>query len=141
MVFEPLVFIEKLCALVPPPRQHLVTYFGVLAPNAALRDRVVPRSKAVTGPSCRRRRKTKNPIPLEEATEAERQRRYTFAELMRRVFDVDVLKCPHCKGRRELVALITEAPVIRAILKCLKLPVDPPPVAKARWDLDLYAPP
>ncbi|MFH2002201.1 MAG: transposase [Planctomycetota bacterium] len=38
MIFEPLTFIEKLCALVPPPRQHLVSYHGILAPNARFRQ-------------------------------------------------------------------------------------------------------
>jgi len=34
-----------LCALIPPPRQNLVTCFGVFAPNAALRAVVVPEPK------------------------------------------------------------------------------------------------
>jgi len=34
-VFEPLVLIERLAALVPPPRMHQLTYHGVLAPGAA----------------------------------------------------------------------------------------------------------
>ena len=34
--------IEKLAALVPPPRLNLVRYHGVLAPNAGFRRLVVP---------------------------------------------------------------------------------------------------
>lgn len=97
MIFGPLTFIEKLCALVPPPRQHLVTYHGVLAPNARLRDQVVPKAKE--GRACRRVRK--NPIPLEASTEEEKRRRYTFAELMRRVCNVEVLRCPQLSGQEE----------------------------------------
>ncbi|MFO0392172.1 MAG: transposase, partial [Planctomycetota bacterium] len=41
------VLMERLCALVPPPRKHLVTYHGVLAPAAGLRPKVVPRQTAV----------------------------------------------------------------------------------------------
>ena len=37
---------ERLCALVPPPRKHLVTYHGVLAPASGLRPKVVPRQTA-----------------------------------------------------------------------------------------------
>jgi hypothetical protein len=44
---------------------------------------------------------------------------------MRRVFEVDVLECPFCKGKRKLIALITDPPVIRAILDCLDLLGDP----------------
>ena len=34
--------IEKLAALVPPPRLNLVRYHGILAPNARARCLVVP---------------------------------------------------------------------------------------------------
>jgi hypothetical protein len=44
VVFEPQELIEKLAALVPPPRFHLVRYHGVLGPCAGARDRVVPGS-------------------------------------------------------------------------------------------------
>jgi hypothetical protein len=37
------VLMERLCALVPKPRKHLVTYHGVLAPASGLRSQVVPR--------------------------------------------------------------------------------------------------
>jgi len=37
-----MLLLERLCALVPRPRKHLVTYHGVLAPAAGLRSRVVP---------------------------------------------------------------------------------------------------
>jgi hypothetical protein len=40
------VWMERLCALAPPPRKHLVTYHGVLAPAAGLRPKVVPRQLA-----------------------------------------------------------------------------------------------
>jgi hypothetical protein len=40
------VLMERLCALVPPPRKHLVTYHGVLAPASGLRPKVVPRQTA-----------------------------------------------------------------------------------------------
>ena len=42
LLFEPLELLEKLAVLVPPPREHLVTWHGVLAPCASLRDQVVP---------------------------------------------------------------------------------------------------
>ncbi len=50
VVFEALSFLEKLAALIPPPRAHQVTYHGVLAPAAAWRSAIVP------GPSTSRRR-------------------------------------------------------------------------------------
>jgi len=130
ILFDPLTFIEKLCALVPPPRANLVTYHGVLAPNAAWRARVTPPA-ASTGlhPSQKKCSKT----PLGEASAPEKARRYTWAALLKRVFKIDSLLCPSCKGRRKLIAFITEAPVIRAILECLNLASDPPVLSVARW--------
>jgi hypothetical protein len=53
---------------------------------------------------------------------------------MKRVFNMDVLKCPYCgAGKRKLIAMITDAPVIRSILLCLGLPGDPPAIHPALW--------
>ena len=53
--------------------------------------------------------------------------------MMKRVFNIEVLRCSFCSGRRRLIALITEAEAIRAILECLDLPPEPPVVLPARW--------
>ena len=37
LVIEPLVFMARLAALVPPPRMHLTRYHGVFAPHSKLR--------------------------------------------------------------------------------------------------------
>ncbi|MCC7386581.1 MAG: transposase [Deltaproteobacteria bacterium] len=37
VVLEPLQFLARLCALVPPPRQHQLRDFGVLASASPLR--------------------------------------------------------------------------------------------------------
>ncbi len=58
--------------------------------------------------------------------------RYLYAELMQRVFGVDVLRCNKCESRRELIALIFDPEVIERILKCLGLPHHPPAIAAAR---------
>jgi hypothetical protein len=43
------VLMERLCALVPKPRKHLVTYHGVLASASGLRPKVVPRQLVEDG--------------------------------------------------------------------------------------------
>ena len=43
------VLMERLCALVPRPRRHLVTYHGVLRPAAGIRPQVVPANVPTTG--------------------------------------------------------------------------------------------
>jgi hypothetical protein len=132
VVFDPLTFIEKLAALVPPPRMNLVTYHGVFAPNARLRARILQRPKAPLVPNLRKKRRRGTDPDLE--TPEQRRRCYSWAELLKRVFRLDALKCPHCRGgRRRLIAMITEYSVIRAILKCLSLPCDPPGIRPALW--------
>ena len=42
VVFEPLDFMARLAALVPPPRVNLTRYHGVFAPNHRLREQVTP---------------------------------------------------------------------------------------------------
>jgi hypothetical protein len=42
-IMQPVEFLARLCALIPPPRYPLVRYHGVLAPNHSRRREVIPR--------------------------------------------------------------------------------------------------
>ncbi len=59
---------------------------------------------------------------------------------MKRVFDLEVLICPHCNGRRKLLAFITDSKVVRRILEHLGLTPDPPRMAPARSPPELALP-
>ncbi len=51
-MLSPLEFMQRLAALVPWPRLHLIRFHGVLAANAKLRAMVVPhRPEEATGKS------------------------------------------------------------------------------------------
>jgi len=153
VVMAPEVLIERLLALVPPPRRHLVTYHGVLAPAAGLRSRVVPRVEedeaavadegGETGPqeravqavlALRRRRKVVPHAPNGGRADrsTKRRRRYPWAELLQRVFEIDVFVCPHCGGVRRLLAAITEPAAIEKVLRAMGLPCEVAQVAPAR---------
>ena len=57
LVLSPLEFMQRLAALVPRPRLHLIRVHGVLAPNAKLRALVVPQgppAQAVVPPAVQR---------------------------------------------------------------------------------------
>ena len=58
-------------------------------------------------------------------------RYYTWAELMRRVFALDVLECAYCRGRLRILAAIHPPHTTRVILEHLGLPARAPPVAAA----------
>ena len=57
---------------------------------------------------------------------------YNWAQLMRRVFGIDVLLCDHCGGRRKVLTFLTDPDVIGRILLHLGEPVELPEVAPAR---------
>jgi hypothetical protein len=59
-----------------------------------------------------------------------RPRNYSWAELLKRVFSVDVLCCDRCGGRMRIIAAIHPPEAIRKILECLGLPSRPPPLAR-----------
>ncbi len=48
------------------------------------------------------------------------------------MFEIDVLVCEHCGGRRRVIAFITQTSVVERILSHLGLPTEPPPIAPAR---------
>ena len=58
--------------------------------------------------------------------------RYSWAELMRRVFSYDVLTCQHCGGRRRLLDATTNPDAIRKILAHLGHDTEVPLISPAR---------
>ena len=57
--------------------------------------------------------------------------RVPWAELLRKVFSLDVLRSPQCGGRMELIAFIAEAGVAKRILDHLGLPSTGPPLVRS----------
>ena len=139
VIFEPQDFLAKLAALVPAPRVHLVRFHGILGPAAALRALIIPTgsNKAESTPA------QGNPVISSECVDAavaegpqqetakQRSRNCSWAQLMKRVFAIDVLQCDRCGGVMRLMAAIHSPEATRKILDCLGLPSRPPPVALA----------
>jgi ribosomal protein S27AE len=61
------------------------------------------------------------------------RRRYRWAQLLQRVFEIDALRCPRCGSTLRLIAAVEDPAVARRILECLKLPARSPPVEPASW--------
>jgi hypothetical protein len=67
---------------------------------------------------------------------ASRPTRRGWADLLHRVFAVDVLACPNCGGRMRVIATIDDPRVVRRILRHLGLLDDPgPPPEPPAWKL------
>ena len=115
---------QRLAALVPRPRLHLIRFHGVRAPNAGLRAAIVPcPAQNVAVPA------------VEHAHGA--PARMGWARLLKRVFDLDREHCPRCGGAFTIIAAIEEPAVIVRILTHLGLPARAPPRFPARR-LDLF---
>lgn len=108
--FEPMDFISKLAALVPPPRAHLTRFHGIFAPNANLRAQLTP---AHRGKGCNAASEATHP---NDRTPDEKRRAMTWAQRLKRVFGIDVETCVHCGGQVKIVASVEEPQAIRAIL-------------------------
>ncbi len=65
-----------------------------------------------------------------------KRRNYPWAQLMARVFEVDVLACPRCGAKMRILAAIHAPDAIRRILACLVLPTRAPPVEQALLHAD-----
>jgi hypothetical protein len=104
-------------------------WLGVLAPDAKLRAKVVPRP----------REEPAQGAPLPEDTKAAQGRpmRLGWAKLLKRVFNLDLEHCPNCGGELKVIAAILERPAIEKILTHVGLDARPPPRSPARGQMPL----
>ena len=58
----------------------------------------------------------------------------SWAQLLKRVFEIDMAHCPQCGGPLTLIAAIEDPAVIVKILAHLGLPTRAPPKAPGRLD-------
>jgi hypothetical protein len=134
----PLELIDRIAALIPPPRIHRHRYHGVLAPNSPLRASVVALAQATAStpqPATASEPPPSQPIPVEPPpAEPKRSPAHSiWAMLLARLFETLPLTCPHCGAEVRIIAFITEAPTVRAILDCVGEPVKPPPITLSPW--------
>ena len=123
LVMTGLEFMQKLAALVPRPRLNLIRYHGVLAPNAKWRSQIVP--QVIPDPLSDHAGED-SPIPSAP------KQTISWARLLKRVFNIDMERCPNCQGKLQIIAAIEDPSTIAKILKHLGLPARAPPRAPAK---------
>ncbi|MGQ0591860.1 MAG: hypothetical protein ACT4QB_04210 [Gammaproteobacteria bacterium] len=95
----------------------------MLAPNAKLRSAIIP-SAPVNAPNAA--------AVHADAPHPSAPVRLSFAQLLKRVFDIDIEQCPHCGGPLTIIAAIVDPTVIAKILTHLGLSARAPPRSPAR---------
>ena len=141
----PFEFLDRLAALIPPPRRHRHRYHGVFAPNHPLRQAVTALAVGnigkqrdanavehdgvsdTAGSGCCGSAGTIDAKPCHHDTS-----RIAWAKLLSRVGEAFPLACPNCGGDIRLISFITDPEPIRKILTHLGEPLDPPRVSPAR---------
>jgi hypothetical protein len=109
VIFEPMDFIARLVALVPKPRVNLTRFHGVFAPNSAHRAQVTPAKRG-------KGNKARTADAPEATTPAERRAAMTWAQRLKRVFNIDIETCKGCGGHIKIIACIEDPVVIEKIL-------------------------
>ena len=158
LTLTPLELIDRIAALIPPPRTHRHRYYGVLAPNSPLRSVVtamaMPAQQALSHAWPTHAALTCAPATLASAAispACEPQpmapkrspAHYLWAALIARIYEVFPLLCPICGGQMRIIAFITHSAEIRQILDHIGVETEPPRVSPARgpplwdgWDAD-----
>jgi ribosomal protein S27E len=133
-IFEPLDFIARLAALVPKPRVNLTRFHGVFAPNSRHRVTITPAL----------RNKTKQALPTgQEKKRAQKHQSMTWAQRLKRVFNIDIKTCEQCGGAVKVIASIEDPLVVQKILSHLNTKNDEvvellPPQSRAPPQISLF---
>lgn len=131
VVMDPMTFLSRLAAQVPPRRIHLLSYYGVLAPAAYRRKEIVPRQEVELKPAQDGGSERQQELATSKENVMRPQPwRMRWADLIKRVFLEDVLACP-CGGRRRVLAMVFDSESIERILRYEGLP----------WERPVRAPP
>ncbi len=111
-IFEPLDFIARLAALVPKPRVNLTPLSMGVFVGAKLRARVTPAQAEAGGGQ-----RDASADLDEPRTPAERRAAMTWAQRLKRVFNIDIETCQRfCAGAGRIIACIEDPEVIAKIL-------------------------
>ena len=156
LVLTPLELIDRIAALVPPPRTHRRRYYGVLAPNSPLRGAVTTMAQVLPAPL---QAQAHDPASLtspesgvapgavgiggaakQPAPQPPKRfpAHYLWAVLIARIDEVLPLICPICAGQMRIIAFITDGAEVRKILEHIGADPQAPRITPARgpplWD-------
>jgi hypothetical protein len=114
--FDPAEFLARVIMHIPEPRRHLVRYYGWYSNVSRGKRRKAEAADGEVGAA--------GVAPASHAAQVEardtRAIRRSWAQLIKRIYEVDPLVCPSCGSEMTVIAFITEHDVIDAILRHLE---------------------
>ena len=113
---DALEFVARVIAQIPAPRKHLTFYYGYYS-NVARGLRNKSQAQGSPEPTSPRQAPQEDPVVCPAQKAAMRRR---WANLIRRVYEVDPLICSRCGGQLRVISFITQPGVIRKIVEHLK---------------------
>ncbi|MGH6949757.1 MAG: transposase, partial [Vitreimonas sp.] len=143
LVFEPQDLVARLCAMVPPPRWHLIRFHGVLSAHASLRSQVVPPPPATSDDAKATCASAQlelfsagaagaNDVDSGSARASREPSRKPWAWLLRHVFAADLQTCQRCGGRMRWQEVATTPDAIARLLARHGLGSGPGPPPQSR---------
>jgi hypothetical protein len=124
VIFEPVDFIAELAALVPKPRVNLTRFHGVFAPNSLHRVWVTPARRG--------KGSGKLLADQDEKTLAQPHVAMSWAQRLKRVFNIDVETCRACGAAAKVAVPAHPAPTA-FVRPCTSLPVLRIPWSSGRY--------
>lgn len=125
---DALEFIHRVTTQIPDARRHLIRYYGAYSHRSRGARRAQEEAEA-TGTGAK-----KPPADVVEPapTQSRHSRsRASWARLIRRIYEVDPLLCPRCRGPLEVLSVLVDPKVVDAILRHLHV-TDQPTSVHAR---------
>jgi len=153
LALTPMELIDRIAALVPPPRTHRQRHHGVPAPNSPLREQVTAMAQMLPAPLQAQAHDPTSPEPgaatgavgiggaaKQPVTQPPMHSpaHYLWAALIARIYEVFPLICPICAGQMRIIAFITDGAEVRKILEHIGADSQAPRITPARgpplWD-------
>jgi hypothetical protein len=105
---DPVEWVHRICSQIPDPRLHLTRSYGAYA-NKIRRSRLPARPQPLA-----------DPPDADADTDFVKARKASWARLLRRIYEADPLICPRCGDTMDILAIISEPPIIDRILRHIR---------------------
>ena len=115
--FDPAEFLARVIMHIPEPRRHLVRYYGWYS-NVSRGKRRRQAEAAMGAAPGNGDHLSTDSTDRDHSPDARALRR-SWAQLIKRIYEVDPLVCPKCGGEMRIIAFITDHDVVDAILRHL----------------------